>query len=191
MKRKGKRRAMNIIICCIAAALAIAAAVVMVRSIIERQSALPRKYEEEVLAASERYGLDPNLVFAVIYTESSFRKDAVSAAGAKGLMQIMKTTGEWVKWRQGGEYDEERIFEPEYNIDIGCFLLAYLYKHYGGNLTYTAAAYNAGAGAVDGWIGDPSMFSEGVLQIPYGETKYYVHKVLYAYEKYTAQSNKN
>ena len=156
-----------------------------------RRETYPRLYEEEVLAASESYGLDPNLVFAVIRTESGFSPNAVSSAGAKGLMQIMQTTGEWVCWRQGTEYDASRIFEPEYNIDIGCHLLRYLIDRYDGELRFAIAAYNAGAGAVDSWLKDPEKFDGEELTIPYPETKNYVKKVLDSYEKYKETENKN
>ena len=150
----------------------------------------PRRYEEEVLAASEKYALDPNLVFAVIRTESSFRAEAVSSAGAKGLMQLMDVSAEWVCWRQGTELDASRIFEPAYNIDLGCYLLAYLLDRYGGNIANAAAAYNAGAGTVDRWLADPELYDGETLSIPYGETRSYVQKVLDSYEKYTEQANK-
>lgn len=143
-----------------------------------------KKYETEVLAASEEYGLDPALVFAVIRTESSFDPSAVSPAGAKGLMQIMPATAEWVAFRTKTEFDESRIFEPAYNINIGCHLLGYLLEKYGGELRFALAAYNAGSGRVDSWLADPEYFDGEKLTIPFPETKNYVEKVLKAYEKY-------
>jgi Soluble lytic murein transglycosylase and related regulatory proteins (some contain LysM/invasin domains) len=143
-----------------------------------------KKYEDEVLASSEEYGLDPALVFAVIRTESSFDPNAVSRAGAKGLMQIMPATAEWVAFRTKTEFDESRIFEPGYNINIGCHLLSYLLEKYNGDLRFALAAYNAGAGRVDSWLADPEYFDGEELSIPFTETKNYVEKVLKAYEKY-------
>lgn len=93
------------------------------------------EYEAEVRRACEKYDLDPCLVFAVIRTESFFTPDAVSGAGAQGLMQIMPETGEWIAWRQGKEYDESRIFEPDYNIDLGCWLLSFLLENTTGMLS--------------------------------------------------------
>lgn len=143
-----------------------------------------KKYEDEVLAAAEKYGLEPALVFAVIRTESSFDPNAVSPAGAKGLMQIMQTTGEWVCLRMGDEFDESRIFEPEYNIGLGCHLLRYLLDKYDGELRFALAAYNAGSGRVDSWLADPAYYDGQELSIPFDETRNYVKKVLTAYEKY-------
>lgn len=154
-----------------------------------RPANYPRLYADEVTAASERHGLDADLVFAVIRTESSFKPDAVSSAGAKGLMQLMTPTAEWVCWRYKEEYDPSRIFEPEYNIELGCRLLAYLIDYYDGNLEYAVAAYNAGKGRVDGWLQDPERFEDGKLAIPIDETRNYVKKVLDSYEKYKQQTN--
>lgn len=155
-----------------------------------REVRLERKFESEVTAAAERYGLDENLVFAVIRTESGFDPNAVSSANAKGLMQLMTDTAEWICWRRGETYEESRVFEPEYNIDLGCWLLRYLIDRFNGNLEYAAAAYNAGANRVEGWLNDPDRFENGELVIPFGETRNYVKKVMDYYEKYTKQAEK-
>ncbi len=144
----------------------------------------PMEYEAEVRRACEKYDLDPCLVFAVIRTESFFTPDAVSGAGAQGLMQIMPETGEWIAWRQGKEYDESRIFEPDYNIDLGCWLLSFLLEKYNGDVELAAAAYNAGHSAVNRWLDDPKYYDGKNLTIPYEETENYVKKVKDAYEKY-------
>lgn len=144
----------------------------------------PVEYRAEVVNAARENGVDPLLVYAVIKTESDFVKDAVSKAGAEGLMQIMPQTAEWVAWRRGTEHRAEMIFDPQYNIDVGCYLLAYLLDYYNGNLDLTLAAYNAGKGAVDNWLDNSEYFDGNELNIPYNETKKYVAKVKYAYEKY-------
>ena len=99
-------------------------------------------------------------------------------------MQIMPETGEWIAWRQGKEYDESRIFEPDYNIDLGCWLLSFLLEKYNGDVELAAAAYNAGHSAVNRWLDDPKYYDGKKLTIPYEETENYVKKVKDAYEKY-------
>ncbi len=164
------------------AAAVIAAAVFGAERLTER--AFPMKYKTEVGNAARENGIDPLLVYAVIKTESDFVADAVSKAGAEGLMQIMPQTAEWVAWRKGKEHDAEMVFDPQYNINIGCYLLAYLMDYYNDNIDFALAAYNAGKGTVDSWIENPEYFDGNELNIPYNETKNYVAKVKYAYEKY-------
>ena len=144
----------------------------------------PIHYAEEVFHYATEYELDPCLVFAVIKVESDFTPNAVSRAGAQGLMQIMPDTADWIAWRQGREHDGRRILEPEYNIDMGCYLLSYLMEYYGGNIDYALAAYNAGKGAVDGWLESSEYFDGSKLRIPYEETDNYVKKVNFAYKSY-------
>ena len=172
-----------------AAVIAILAfAAFVAKKVLSHRQVYKRAYETEINAAAEKYGLDPNLVFAVVRTESSFDPHAVSSAGAQGLMQLMDVAAEWVAMRTGTEFEKERVFEPEYNLDLGCYLLSYLMERYNGDIRFAAAAYNAGSGAVDRWLADPEYYDGETLKIPYGETKNYVEKVLNAYEKYTEQA---
>ena len=165
-RKNGGRNRLWIIFagCCIA--LAVAA---VFQKPVRRHFSYPMEYEAEVRRACEKYDLDPCLV---------------SGAGAQGLMQIMPETGEWIAWRQGKEYDESRIFEPDYNIDLGCWLLSFLLEKYNGDVELAAAAYNAGHSAVNRWLDDPKYYDGKNLTIPYEETENYVKKVKDAYEKY-------
>lgn len=147
----------------------------------------PLYYSNTVESAASEFGLPPELVYAVILTESSFDSDAVSSAGAKGLMQLTDDTNEWVAWRLGEAAEPERIFEPEQNVRRGCYLLAYLYERFGG-WNEALAAYNAGIGRVSGWL-DDLMYSEDqttliVEKLPIEETRNYIAKVLASAEKY-------
>ena len=145
----------------------------------------PIKYSEIVEAAADRHGVPSEMVYAVIYTESNFREDAVSRVGAKGLMQLIDETNEWIAFVRGEEVMAERLFEPEFNIDRGTWLLSYLHEKYG-TWREALAAYNAGIGRVNSWLSDPTISSDGVIldYIPFDETSAYVTKVMNAAEKY-------
>lgn len=145
----------------------------------------PLKYEQEIIKAGEEYNLEPELIAAVIYAESKFQEDATSAVGARGLMQLMPETFQWLCEKRGEEHSNDELYDPYINIDYGAFCLSWLYEHFGD--IYTAcAAYNAGIGAVEGWLEDDTYTNDGVTlsYIPYGETSNYVAKIQNAVLKY-------
>lgn len=109
-----------------------------------------------------RWGVNPNLIRAIVSVESAGRLDAVSPAGARGVMQLMPATAE----RMGVSRHE--LFDPERNMEAGVRYLAFLNKRYNGNPTLVAAGYNAGEGAVDKYGGVP----------PYRETQNYAPAVV-------------
>lgn len=147
----------------------------------------PMKYEDEIDRYAGEYQLDPALVCAVIYAESGFDPDAVSVDGARGVMQIMPETGEWIASKlKLDDYDADRLFEPDLNIRFGCWMLNYLFKRFDGDSQKALAAYNAGQGTVDGWMKRPDCSSDGITlsYIPYRETRNYVKKVKAAHDIY-------
>lgn len=133
--------------------------------------------------ASE-YGVPENLVYAVILSESGFRPDAVSGAGAKGLMQMMDASFQEMRGRIGLE-GEEYIFDPEQNIRCGVYCLAYLNRYFG-DWDTAVAAYNAGIGNVMNWLKDASLSSDGVHldAIPFCETETYLKRIKRAEKAY-------
>ena len=145
----------------------------------------PIEYADIVAACSDEFGVPQEMIFAVIHTESNFDPEAVSRAGAKGLMQIVEPTNEWIAFRLGEEPMNERLFEPEFSIRRGTWLLAYTYNKYG-SWEVALAAYNAGIGNANKWLENPSYSSDGVTLdvIPFGETREYVKRVLETAEKY-------
>ena len=135
----------------------------------------PREYSEYVEKYSSEYNVPRYIVYSVIKVESDFDKDAISEAGACGLMQLMPTTHKWLIKELG--ITEKGIFNEEENIRCGTYYLSVLYKKYN-DWTLALCAYNAGMGNVDKWL-DKEPFV-----IEFAETKYYVKKIEVVQEKY-------
>jgi soluble lytic murein transglycosylase-like protein len=124
------------------------------------------------------YTIDPALVLAFTRAESRFQADALSPAGAHGLMQLMPTTAT----KFGGNGAIGALNDPAYNMSIGQRYIAYLLDSYGGNLVQVPAAYNAGPLRVAGWINGRAGKEDDALvfieSIRISETRYYVKRVL-------------
>lgn len=116
-------------------------------------------YEPLILQAAAKHDVDPSLVRAVIRAESGFDPQAVSTAGAQGLMQLMPELSD--------EFGVSDPFDPEQNIDAGVRYLRWLLDRHDGDESLVLASYNAGPGAVDEYDGVP----------PYPETQQYVRTI--------------
>jgi soluble lytic murein transglycosylase-like protein len=116
-------------------------------------------YSSEIRTAASEFGVEEAIVRAIIHAESAYRPNAISHAGAQGLMQLIPATA--------SRFGVADPFDPSQNIRGGVRYLAWLMKRYSSNLTLVAAAYNAGEGAVDRNGGVP----------PYSETQRYVQRV--------------
>lgn len=144
----------------------------------------PILYAELIDEYSGEYGVPPEIICAVIETESSFRADAVSGAGAMGLMQITRETFWWLLTKAGEDMEVERLFEPEINIKYGTYFLSLLYEEFG-EWDTVYAAYNAGRSRVHGWLENDEITKDGrLVNIPIAETADYVKKVSRSVEKY-------
>ena len=146
----------------------------------------PYKYSEIVNEFSYKYNLDPFLVLAVIKTESNFNEDAESSKGAKGLMQIMDSTGEWIASKVGvDDFNPNMLYEAEVNFEFGCWYLNNLLNEFD-DLSLALAAYNGGSGNVTKWLNDPEYSNDGesLTYIPFKETKKYVDRVSTRYNIY-------
>ncbi|MBR6399903.1 MAG: lytic transglycosylase domain-containing protein [Firmicutes bacterium] len=142
----------------------------------------PLQHYDTIKKYAAEYDLDPALVCAVINTESGFDTDAQSAKGAKGLMQLMDETANWIAPQIPVEnFNIFRIKEPELNIQMGCWYLHYLSARFDGDLTLMVAAYNAGTGNISKWLDDETYSPDGktlrLKNIPYKETQDYVIKI--------------
>lgn len=144
----------------------------------------PNEYTNYINEYSKEYNLDPILVRAVIETESKYNPNATSNVGAKGLMQITDSTGQWIADQIGiKDFNPEMLFDPKINIEFGCWYLANLNNEFH-NEDNVAAAYNAGRNNVKQWLQNKQYSKDGqVLDvIPFSETATYVKRINF-YEK--------
>jgi soluble lytic murein transglycosylase len=174
------------------AAAVVAAAIAMVilkpwadKAVQELQ--LPLRHDDVIRQQAADKNLDPTLIAGVIYVESRFR-DQTSRAGAKGLMQLMPSTADYIARKSGGtEFVQGDLADPQINIAYGSWYLRYLLQHYHGNEVLALAAYNAGEGKVDEWWQETAGRGERFRladHIPFPETRGYVQKVLRARRDY-------
>ncbi len=137
----------------------------------------PRLYQDIVSKYSAEYNVPEQIIFATIKNESNFNPNAVSYAGAIGLMQLMPETFEWIISDMLGEtIIGKNAFDPDTNIKCGTYMLSWLYKKFE-DWTLVFAAYNAGIGNVQKWLSNNTYSSNGKLtNIPFPETNKYVEK---------------
>jgi len=152
---------------------------------------LPRAYEWLVVPAANRYGLDPNLLLAVMRVESAYQKHIVSYAGAVGLMQIMPRTGQLIAHALGEDgFTPADLLDPRINLEFAAWYLASLLQRFDGRLPLAIAAYNGGPHNVRRWIQESARGTPlDVLleRIPFTQTHRYVRKVLVSYRAYRQQ----
>jgi soluble lytic murein transglycosylase len=147
----------------------------------------PLEYKQEILQNAANYDIDPFLIAAIIRVESNFKSDMQSRKGAYGIMQLMPDTAEWIV--ETAHFSKDwlnQLDKPEINIQVGSWYLGWLHKQFNGNVYAAVAGYNAGPGKVAKWMqsGEWDGTLEKSGQIPYGETKHYLQRVLYYYKKY-------
>jgi soluble lytic murein transglycosylase len=150
--------------------------------------AYPQGYWDSIVTYSRKYGQDPYFVAAIVREESQFHAEALSSAGARGVMQVMPATGEWIAQiiRMKG-FDPSKLFDSDTAINLGTWYISYLMKRFKDDPLFVAAAYNAGPDAVTTWLnrtGRSSERDEFVESIPFSETRGYVKKVLRNYAEY-------
>lgn len=146
----------------------------------------PVEYEDIIRACARENDIPPAYAAAVILAESSYRPTVVSSANARGLMQLLPSTGEWIAGKYDEDFVEEDLFDPETNIRYGCWYLGFLMDRYDGDMRCASSAYHAGQGNVDKWLKKPEYSTDGkhLDKIPYESTENYVNRILKYYEKY-------
>ncbi|MEA2178052.1 MAG: soluble lytic murein transglycosylase [Solirubrobacteraceae bacterium] len=185
-RRTFRRRLALLLAGAVAAAIAIALMEPFADKAVQ-EIALPLRHEDVIRQQAADKGLDPSLIAGVIYAESRFR-DQTSHAGAKGLMQIMPATADYIAQKSGGTaFEQGDLASPQVNIAYGSWYLRYLLQHYEGNELLALAAYNAGEGKVDQWYREASARGEdfeAATHIPFPETRNYVGSVLEMRSRY-------
>lgn len=152
----------------------------------------PLMYRDLITAIASEYNLAPSLIASVIMNESSFRPGAESSVGARGLMQIMPDTAEWIAHKlHMDNYRLDKLYEPDTNIRFGCWYLNYLGTLFNGDPLCVVCAYHAGQGEISSWLSNPSYSSDGLSLIlnnlPEGPTKQYAGRVTRDYGIYKAK----
>jgi len=137
-----------------------------IRTYSEDPAAFIKKYDSIIQQASERFGVKPSLIKAVINAESGFDQKATSDKGAQGLMQLMPKTA--------NDMEVKDPYEPEENIFGGVRYLSDLLGRYNNNMNLALAAYNAGPEMVEAYNGIP----------PFPETEIFIKRVLNYYKQY-------
>lgn len=141
----------------------------------------PQPYDKEIHAAAKLTQLQPDLIYGVLRQESLYRADAVSSAGAYGLLQLLpetarRTARHWKRPRPAAA----DLFRPSINVPLGAGQLRILLDRFGGQTAVALAGYNAGPAAAARWLPaqpvDPDIWVEN---IPFNETRSYVQRVLW------------
>jgi soluble lytic murein transglycosylase len=140
----------------------------------------PQAYWKLIQSQARLNNLDPYLVMGLVRQESAFNARALSVANARGLMQILPETAAQSSRPSRTRSAARRLYDPNYNVRVGCAYLAKLLKDFDGRPELALAAYNAGDFRVKDWVKtsslrDPAMFLE---TIPIPATRIYVELVL-------------
>jgi len=148
---------------------------------------LPRPYWSDLESDARANGVDPYLVAALIRQESEFNPNAVSGKSAYGLMQLLPSVGKSLSKKDGQRhFSTNELLNPSINLQLGTQDLRKSIDHYGGQVEYALAAYNAGDTPVHQWMSTSNYkdIAEWVESIPYTETRDYVQAILRNRELY-------
>jgi soluble lytic murein transglycosylase len=186
-RRRVVRRRLAFLLAVAGAGLVVALAIAPWADQAVQEVTLPLHHEDIIRQQANDKELDPALIAGVIFAESHFR-DQTSHAGAKGLMQLMPETADYIAQKSGGTaFVQGDLATPQVNIAYGSWYLRYLLDKYDGREVLALAAYNAGQGNVDAWLAEAGARGESfraAAHIPFPETRSYVKKVLAAREDY-------
>jgi soluble lytic murein transglycosylase len=139
----------------------------------------PLPYEAQLRRESEKNGVDPMIVAGLIRQESTFQADVVSYANAYGLMQLLPKTAKLMARQRRVKYAKSKLFDANYNIELGTYYFKGLVD-LTGTPEYALAAYNAGEDRIALWKSERSYeeIPELVESIPFSQTREYVQIVL-------------
>lgn len=140
----------------------------------------PLAHEPEILNLANQHGIDPAWVFGIARQESGFHADAISHAGARGLMQLLPSTAKLVAKQYDVPYRSETdLHQPLTNIKLGTAYLKNLKQKMFDHVILATASYNAGPGRIPRWLYEDAMETDRWIEtIPYKETREYVKNVM-------------
>ncbi len=146
-------------------------------------------WQDHIEKYAAQYNLQPAFVMAIIRNESSFRTNAESSVGARGLMQLMPDTAEWIAGKlDDHSYTFDSMWDAETNVRYGCWYLGYLTRLFHGDAELVSAAYHAGQTTVTQWLSDRTKSADGVSldleKLSDGPTKQYIGRVTQTYGIY-------
>ena len=146
-------------------------------------------WQDHIEKYALQYNLQPAFVMAIIRNESSFRTNAESSVGARGLMQLMPDTAEWIAGKlDDHSYTFDSMWDAETNIRYGCWYLGYLTRLFYGDAELVSAAYHAGQTTVTQWLSDRTKSPDGIsldlAKLSDGPTKQYIGRVTQTYGIY-------
>jgi len=148
----------------------------------------PIHFMDEIRISAKNHDVEPQLIAAIIRAETNYKTGAVSKKGAVGIMQVMPDTADWIVKQAGfkGVTIKSVAHQADVGIELGTWYLQSLNQQFKGNRVAVIAAYNAGPGAVKRWLNEGKWDGkqESISNIPYGETRHYVQRVIYYYNKY-------
>lgn len=141
----------------------------------------PQPYDHEVRVAANLTQLPQILIYGVLRQESLYRADAVSSAGARGLLQLLPETARRTAqiWKRP-KPSNTQLLEPAINVPLGAAQLRTLMDRFEGQTPVALAGYNAGPGAARRWLPEAPIDSDiWIENIPYNETRAYVQRILW------------
>ena len=151
------------------------------------------RYDALIRQVGQKYTVDPMLIKAVIWRESTFRPDKVGKDGERGLMQIMEpAAADWARQNKRPTFVPADLFSPQVNIEAGTWYLKKGLLRYASKddpVTFALAEYNAGKSRVDKWVGDTNQGSSATAgdlrdSISFPSTRGYVDAIIERYHFY-------
>jgi len=186
----GRVRILTLRVRTLLAVCGLVAVVVLMFSHAYWRTIYPIYYYPIIRAQASQMGVNPLLIASLVRVESHFREGDVSHAGAIGLMQLMPGTALWIARKIGqplpsGATQSDAIAvalaDPQINIRLGSWYMAYLLRMFNGDLPEAVAAYNAGPNRVQGWLRQGIWSGDQVTgeDIPVRETRHFLARVMY------------
>jgi len=156
------------------------------------------RYDAVIRQVGQKYGVDPMLIKAVIWHESTFRPSKVGRHGERGLMQITEAAAsDWARQNKRPTFVPTDLFSPRVNIEAGSWYLKKALQRYAAKddpATFALAEYNAGKSRVDKWVGDTNQGSSATAgdlrdSISFPGTRGYVDAIIERYHFYQREGH--